>query len=109
MVQFRSSYGQRLYQARLRKGLTQRQVEKEVGISQSNLGELEHKGSGSAFTVALALLYEVNPVWLAMGTGPMEGVVLQPKWLEPLTDSEFDLVKKFAETLVSNRVASAPQ
>lgn len=79
-----------------------------VGISASNLAELEQTGAGSAFTVALALLYGVNPVWLALGKGPMTGGQPAPEWLETLTPRELEIVKHFVEGLIAARQAGKP-
>ncbi|MBN3780506.1 helix-turn-helix transcriptional regulator [Burkholderia sp. Ac-20345] len=79
--------------------MTQRQVSMHVGISPSNLAELEQTGAGSAFTVALAQLYSVNPVWLALGKGPMTGGRPEPEWLEPLGVDELEIVRAFAAGL----------
>ncbi len=70
-----------------------------VGISASNLAELESTGVGSAFTVALAMLYKVNPVWLAYGKGPTTGGRPEPEWLEPLGPAEMEIVQAFVEGL----------
>ncbi|WP_249215689.1 helix-turn-helix domain-containing protein [Burkholderia contaminans] len=101
--QGRTPFGERLLAARRRKGFSQKQVEARVGISQSNLGALETKGTGSAFTVALALLYGVSPVWLAMGKGSMEGTSPIPDWLAELNERELDAVRHFAAGLVAAR------
>ena len=102
----RSPFGERLFLARRRKGLTQRQVSQQIGISASNLAELEQTGAGSAFTVALALLYGVNPVWLALDTGPMTGSLPAPEWLVALTPEELEITRRFVEGLVSARQTS---
>lgn len=102
----RTPFGERLFLARRRKGLTQRQVSDRVGISASNLAELEQSGAGSAFTVALALLYGVNPVWLALDQGPMTGGLPAPEWLEPLTLEELEMTRRFVEGLIAARQTS---
>ncbi|KAA0080883.1 XRE family transcriptional regulator [Paraburkholderia sp. T12-10] len=102
----RTPFGERLFLARRRKGLTQRQVSDQVGISASNLAELEQSGAGSAFTVALALLYGVNPVWLALDQGPMTGGLPAPEWLEALTPDELEMTRRFVEGLVAARQTS---
>ncbi|RQU99028.1 XRE family transcriptional regulator [Burkholderia cenocepacia] len=102
-AQGRTPFGERLLLARRRKGYSQKQVEVRVGISQSNLGALETKGTGSAFTVALALLYGVSPVWLALGKGPMEGAPPAPDWLLDLTEREIEAVQDFAAGLIAAR------
>jgi len=67
----RSDYGQRLLDARKRKGLTQTQVAKLAGISQGTYGELEKKGLGSAYNATFAKIYGVDPSWLETGEGDM--------------------------------------
>jgi transcriptional regulator with XRE-family HTH domain len=99
----RTPFGLRLHAARKAKGFTQKYVEMHVGIAQSNLAELEREGTGSSFTVALALLYGVNPVWLALGKEPMSGGVPAPAWLQDLTDDERKQVQQFAENLIFAR------
>ncbi|WP_080434428.1 helix-turn-helix domain-containing protein [Burkholderia ubonensis] len=105
--QGRTPFGERLLRARRKRGLSQKQVEMHVGIAQSNLAELELKGTGSGFTVALALLYGVNPVWLALGKGPMTGTMPAPEWLEPLTSDELEIVRKFVDDLIAARETKA--
>ncbi|MBN3733179.1 helix-turn-helix transcriptional regulator [Burkholderia sp. Tr-20390] len=101
--QGRTPFGERLLRARRKRGLSQKQVEMHVGIAQSNLAELELKGTSSGFTVQLALLYGVNPVWLALGKGPITGHKLVPDWLESLTDDELEAVRKYAALLIAAR------
>jgi len=103
LLQGRTPFGVRLRKARKDKGLTQKQVERLIGIAQSNLAELEVKGTGSGFTVALAVLYGVNPVWLALGKGPQAGGRDCPEWLEVLTEEEKLRVSEFAHELVATR------
>lgn len=104
----RTPFGERLFLARRQKGLTQRQVSDQVGISASNLAELEQTGAGSAFTVALALLYSVNPVWLALGDGPMTGGLPAPDWLVALTPDELEITRRFVEGLIAARQTNRP-
>jgi transcriptional regulator with XRE-family HTH domain len=99
----RTPFGARLHAARKAKGFTQKHVEMHVGIAQSNLAELEKEGTGSSFTVALAMLYAVNPIWLALGKGPMTGGLPAPDWLEGLTEDETKRVQQFAENLKFSR------
>ncbi|EHP44155.1 XRE family transcriptional regulator [Cupriavidus basilensis OR16] len=96
----RTPFGQRLLQARQAKGLTQKQVEARVGITQSNLASLEREGTGSSFTVALAILYGVNPIWLALGTGPTTGAQPIPDWLARLAPNQQTSIQRFAESLL---------
>ncbi|AFT90420.1 helix-turn-helix domain-containing protein [Paraburkholderia phenoliruptrix] len=101
--QGRTPFGERLLRARKNRGFTQKQVEMHVGIAQSNLAELELKGTGSSFTVSLALLYGVNPVWLALGKGPVTGGRPSPDWLDGLSESELSLVEEFVQSIVAAR------
>jgi len=71
-VKERTPYGERLRAARLRADLTQEQLSKRVGISQSTLNELESKGQGSMYTAQLAYALGVRALWLASGEGGME-------------------------------------
>lgn len=64
----RSEFGQRLFEARKRAGLTQADAAKGI-MGQSTLAELEKVGQGSAHTTALAKRYGVDPDWLATGLG----------------------------------------
>lgn len=67
----RSEFGQRLYEAREAKGMTQMQACAALQIRQSTLSEAETQGAGSAFVVHMAKLYGCDPYWLAMGDGSM--------------------------------------
>ncbi|CAG9260856.1 Transcriptional regulator, XRE family [Burkholderia diffusa] len=100
----RTPFGERLLAARKQRHLTQKQVEAYVGIAQSTLAALEKDGTSSGFVVALALLYRVNPYWLALG--PPHKMVAgrpAPEWLDTLTDDELETVQRFAENLVLAR------
>lgn len=101
--EWRSAFGARLLAARKAAGLSQKQVGDRLGITQSVISELEREGTGSSYTVGLALLYKVNPVWLAMGSGPMRGGVPAPDWLLELRDDELERVRQFAENLIFAR------
>ena len=66
-----ATFGERLRKARKMAGLSQKEVAKRVGMSQSNLSELENNQyPSSAFTPRLAHLYGLNARWLADGLGP---------------------------------------
>lgn len=67
----RTPFGERLYEARKHAKLTQHQLAKKAGISQSTLGELEWKGDGSSKTAQMAIACGVRSEWLATGNGPM--------------------------------------
>lgn len=66
-----TDFGKRLRAARKSAQLTQAQLAKRVGMSQSNLSELERDAYGSGMTMQLATACGVNPAWLATGDGQM--------------------------------------
>jgi DNA-binding XRE family transcriptional regulator len=66
-----TDFGKRLTQARKYAGLTQLQLGKAVGVSQSAIGEAEKIGYGSSYTYQIAMRCGVNPAWLSTGDGPM--------------------------------------
>lgn len=70
----RSEFGSRLRAARKHAGLTQKQLAPIVGMSQSNLSELEVSGHSSGMTTQLARACGVNAHWLATGDGEMLSV-----------------------------------
>lgn len=65
-------FGERLLAAMAHSGLTQLQIAKKAGISQSTLGEA-YRHDASKHTVQIALACGVSPVWLATGQGEMLG------------------------------------
>lgn len=65
----RTDFGERLMEARKAAKLTQSQLAKKVGMSQSALAEAEKTGQGSQYLAQLAQAMGVNPVWLATGKG----------------------------------------
>lgn len=67
----RTLFGERLVQSRKHAKFTQINAAKAVNMSQGTLAELEREGQGSSYTAQLAVLYEVNPSWLATGKGDM--------------------------------------
>lgn len=86
----RTEYGARVQQARKRKGWSQQTLAAAVGMSQSGIGELETKGSGSLKTVEIAAALGVRAEWLTTGEGPM---------------TEGDEVPAAANTVASEHVA----
>lgn len=68
----RSAFGQRMYEARKASGLTQVEVQTALGISQSNMSDLEGTAESSTFVPQLAELYKVDAHWLATGEGSRE-------------------------------------
>jgi SOS-response transcriptional repressor LexA len=68
-----TEFGKRLKQARQLAQLTQPQLAKLVGITQSTLSEMEQVGLASRHTVKLATVLQVRPEWLSEGAGAMNG------------------------------------
>lgn len=66
-----TDFGRRLKRARKHAGLTQKQLAPLVGMSQSNLSELETVAHESRKTVLLAHACKVDAYWLATGDGDM--------------------------------------
>jgi len=66
-----TEFGRRLKQARKHAGFTQKQLAPRVGMSQSNLSELETIAHESGKTPQLAEACGVNAFWLATGVGQM--------------------------------------
>lgn len=65
------SLGARLRFARKQAGMTQKQLAKKVGMSQSNMSELENNQyPSSSYTAQLADALGVSGIWLAEGRGP---------------------------------------
>ena len=68
-----TTFGSRLYSSRKQAKLTQKEVAKRIGMSQSLPSELENdEYPTSVFTIQLAHLYKVNARWLAEGRGSRE-------------------------------------
>lgn len=65
----RTEFGERLFMAREKKGMTQAQVAKKLNISQGTLSQAETAGEGSSLVVHFAELFDCDPYWLAMGDG----------------------------------------
>lgn len=73
MERERTPFGQRMYEARKRAGLTQQHVCMRLDISQGTLSEAEHVANGSAYTARFAALYRVNAHWLTTGEADATG------------------------------------
>lgn len=83
LLNMTTDFGKRLKEARKHAGLTQQQLAKRVGISQSTIAELERTGSGSSHVSTMAVTMRVSAIWLEKGVGDMlAGVVKQPIDLE---------------------------
>lgn len=65
----RSAFGQRMFLARERSGLTQMEVRALLGVSQGTLSQLEGTAASSGRVVEFAKLYDVDSTWLATGEG----------------------------------------
>lgn len=63
----RTEFGQRMFSARDGAGLTQDFVCEQLGVAQSTLSGLETTAAGSTRVVEFAVLYNVSPLWLAVG------------------------------------------
>lgn len=74
----RTAFGQRLLRARVHAGLSQVKASKELGISQSNLSDLEGPAESSTFTAQIARLYGCDAHWLATGEGEPGFSVREP-------------------------------
>lgn len=60
--------GERLYDARARKGLTQEELGKAAGSNQAVVQKIENgKSKRPRIVVELATVLEVNPAWLQFG------------------------------------------
>ena len=65
--------GERLYKARKRAKLTQKELGKLAGVRQQTIASLESDEQRStSFIVELANALQVRPEWLSAGRGPME-------------------------------------
>lgn len=67
----RTPFGERLLAARKHSKLSQEELAKRVGLSQSALAEAERTGQGSTKTLQIAAATGVDPQWLATGLGHM--------------------------------------
>lgn len=66
----RTAFGQRMYLARKRAGLTQKQVADRLGeLGQSAVAGVERTAHATPRVVEYAKLYGVDPMWLARGDG----------------------------------------
>jgi transcriptional regulator with XRE-family HTH domain len=63
--------GKRLYEARIKRDLTMDQLAAKAGINQSTISKLERgiNEPGAANVERLALALDIDPCWLAYGTG----------------------------------------
>lgn len=67
MSRERTPFGQRMFDAREKAGLTQMDVRNALGLSQGTLSGLEHTANGSSHVVRLAELYKCDAAWLSTG------------------------------------------
>ena len=114
MTKNRSDFGSRLHIARKHAGLTQVQLAKDTGMSQSAIGEMELVGQGSAYTAQIARRCGVDPYWLATGEGEMvtKNVwpfpLLRPEQLSQLNAKQLGMVEKLALDLLDLPESSRP-
>jgi len=101
----RTEFGRRLYDARIKAGLTQAQLAKQAGLkSQGTIAEMEWIGQGSSSTPALAAALGVTPEWLASGGAtvaawPFAGIVTPKEW-GALPEPVQDKIRAAAELFV---------
>ena len=72
-ITFVNTFGSRLRHARMLRRLTQKELADACGLSQGSIGNYEsgsRRNPKDVFRIAEAL--NIEPAWLAMGTGPME-------------------------------------
>jgi Predicted transcriptional regulator len=66
-------YGNRLKEARKRKGLSQEQLAKKSGVGQGSISKIERGDQdSSAYDIELALALDVSPLWLKKGIGKVD-------------------------------------
>ena len=88
----RTPFGRRLYEARETAGLSQKDVERAVGIGQSTLSEAEIQGKRSGKVAELAALYGVEALWLAEGKGPKH----RPRYTSDLSATPLSAPQKLS-------------
>lgn len=103
----RSPFGLRLYEARLKSGLTQVQVREALGISQGALSDLEREGERSAYVPALAQLYQCDPYYLATGEMPPKNPAIDETTSSRLEPLNFDHVPLTREQIMTMGVLPA--
>ena len=89
---FQMEYKDRLKAARKHAGLTQGELAKRAGLTQTSVSDLERgKSKATAFTAQIAKVCGVDPIWLAQGRGHM----LSPNSLHS------DITELYKDTAVS--------
>lgn len=108
LAKMKSDFGQRLFDARKHAALTQMELAKAVGVTQSNLSELEKKGAGSALTPALAKRCGVSTQWLAYGSGDMLAEdAPEPTQVSSLSSAALELAMLFDMIPLRDRIKRA--
>lgn len=114
----RTAYGDRVFKARTKAGLTQPQLAKAAGMSQGTLGELEWYADSSRYTAQIARACGVRAEWLATGMGPMlDATSLSPEVAEvaaelnSLPKDERDMVIRIIRAAIprSNKESDEPE
>jgi phage repressor protein C with HTH and peptisase S24 domain len=68
----RTDFAERVYRARIKAGLSQRELAVRAGLSQTTISEAETIALGSSRVLQIATALGVSPAWLATGAGAME-------------------------------------
>lgn len=103
----RTEFGNRLRRARAHRGMTQKQLADQVGMSQSALAEAERSGQRSSKMFELARATGVRPEWLSAGEGPMVEASARPAGAINFNDTkvrEVYVVGKGSGGLMPDRV-----
>lgn len=109
----RTGFGQRLFDARTKAGLTQTQLAEKVHMAQSTLAELERHGQGSSKTLQIAAACGVSPEWLATGSDekiaaawPLVGLITPEEWMLLPPDVREDALAAVEHYLTRHRKKS---
>ena len=92
-----TTFGQRVREARKEAKLTQPQLAKAAGLSQTTISDIERgRNSGSSEVTSLARALNVTPEWLAEGRLPKRiiSIVGETEPLVPQFSAEITLLKK---------------
>lgn len=66
-----NTFGTRLREARKAANLTQKELAKKAGVSQTTISDAERgRNAGSTEAATLAAVLKVEPIWLTDGKGP---------------------------------------